>query len=361
MPADFNKDTVDEYVRLNEKYEDSNIYEAYGNIPVSFIGSGRHIKNIRKINLTGLSRYIKRLHADRIQFNYTLNASCCGGTELSPARARQILGFIGSLIDVGTDRFTVAVPSLIDLIKYNYKDVKITASVIAQVDSVDKLSTFKRLGCDRINIDENMNRDFAFIRAASRLIDIEAIVNFVCTSNCPFEYYHYNTDAHGTAQCRGSSLQATDYILLRCYIEQVKNPVNRIKAGWIRPEDLGVYVDAGVKFFKIIGRKPAGYDLLRTAETYMKGKYSGNLQRLFERFPKATIYSKVFNIDNEKLDGFIDYFLKEHPNCKHGCMGCDHCYRYARKALKVNRKLADKLLKECERALESSLSFKSKR
>ncbi|MBN2058101.1 MAG: U32 family peptidase [Candidatus Saganbacteria bacterium] len=349
LPADYEKRTLDAYSVLNDRYASDQIIETYGNILLPDIGSGRHASKLPKINLKELSKYIRHSHRRSIQFNYTLNASCWGNLELQPRGVKRIIGFVASLIDCGVDRFTIAVPSVIELVKRHFLEQKVTASVIAQVDSINKVMAFKALGCDRINLDENMNRDFEFIEHASREVDTELIVNFLCVNNCPFEQYHYNVNAHGTSTKDGAAKD--DYIKLRCAMQQLGNPLERIKAGWIRPEDVRSYASRGVKYFKIIGRKPIDYDLPRTVETYMKGNFRGNLQHLFECFSTPDDLGRVFYIDNQALDGFLDYFIKNKPDCRSDCRGCRHCRSYARKALRTNKSLAKKCLDHCQREL----------
>lgn len=102
VPADFNRTTIDKYAVLNEKYEDSKVYETYGQITVgNRIGSGRAYDLLPKIDMECLKEYIKHSKEKGIGFNYTLNTTCMGNMEFTRGGLKEILRFLDELHNAG--------------------------------------------------------------------------------------------------------------------------------------------------------------------------------------------------------------------------------------------------------------------
>ena len=60
VPADFKKETIDEYIRLNNVYKNSKVIETYGNVTLgNNFGSGRVLSQLPKIDLLDLREYIE--------------------------------------------------------------------------------------------------------------------------------------------------------------------------------------------------------------------------------------------------------------------------------------------------------------
>ena len=96
----------------------------------------------------------------------------------------------------------------------------------------------------------------------------------------------------------------------------------------MRPEDLNKYSKAGVDIFKILSRTCTTQELLARAEAYLSGNYRGNLLDLIGKGPFGLFY-----LDNSKLDGFIDHFIK--IECPKECGNCEYCKKAAIRSLRV--------------------------
>ena len=61
---------------------------------------------------------------------------------------------------------------------------------------------------------------------------------------------------------------ALDYHMLFCLDYRLREPVNYVRANWIRPEDLHHYEKMGFDNFKIVERNTPTPELLRRANAY---------------------------------------------------------------------------------------------
>ena len=57
------------------------VYELYGKVSSDSAGGGRPSFYLPRVNRKKVERYVQRVHAKGIEFNYLLNASCMGNTE----------------------------------------------------------------------------------------------------------------------------------------------------------------------------------------------------------------------------------------------------------------------------------------
>lgn len=333
VPADFKSKTLDEIKELEKKYPGHKVREVFGNLSKSKWPSGHGFLKSQKYleSLSALKNYVQYAKSNNIDFNYTFNASCLENGDILQPNLDEILSFVEELNDVGVTRITLASPALIRAIHQRFPELKITASAITHVDSVIKARWLEQMGVQTIVFDEDITRNFRRINSISTHVnmDREIIVNSKCTFNCLYRNFHYNSVCHefpqGTQLCFSYGGN--------CAALRHNEPVELIKALWIRPEDLDAYVDNGVTVFKIIGRERlSDIDLMRMIEAYFAQSYDGNLIDLIFGF--ATTVKHLY-IDNKKLDGFIRIFLRGDIDCLSQCTPdqCNYCMTYLQKSL----------------------------
>lgn len=332
MPADYKLGTIDKYYELNNKYSTSKVYETYGECMIDGMGSGRARDMVPRINLKGLEEYIKYSQNKNIGFNYTLNATCLGNKELTEEGAKEIYRMLKDLYEAGVSTITVAIPPLIELIKMSPYPFEIKVSTLSQISNANKAMAYKKMGVDRIVLDECMNRDFANIRRIREVFGekCELIVNVICHKNCIYRPFHQNQCSHDNSEEKRSST----YYSHRCMQKRLEEYGNLLRIGWIRPEDLHLYSSMGIEYFKIQGRHTVlKGDPVRMVECYMQERYEGNLLDLLDCF--APTNSFKFFLDNSKLDGYIKPFYEEEGFCINNCAECNYCEQFARNAVKV--------------------------
>lgn len=325
VPADFKLETIDEYDRLNKKYKNAQVRETYGQITIgNVIGSGRAHDLIPQVGFKELEEYVAYSLSKNILFNYTLNATCMENKEFTEEGIEEILQFLHKLRAIGIDSLTVAMPSLIELVKLSNLDFKIKASTVCQIINANKALTYKNFGVDSIVIDESINRNFGQMERIRNAFGdkTEVITNVICFQDCIYEMFHHNQTSHDNGiHC--SDCSAT-YYSHRCMMKRCESIYNFMKLAWIRPEDIKYYNQIGIHYFKLQGRQAVlKGNPVKLAEAYMKESFDGNLVELLDVF--NTTNSFVINVDNKKLDGFLLPFVNNKEFCKHDCLNCNYC------------------------------------
>jgi collagenase-like PrtC family protease len=334
VPADFKKETIDGYDRLNSAYKDSRVIETYGNITKGkFFESGRSVELLPGVDLTALQEYVEYSKQRNIGFNYTLNASHMQNKEFTRKGMLEIVNFLGKLYKAGIRSLIISLPSLLELVRSSGYDFEIKTSVICQVVNPNKALIYKKLGVRRIVIDESLNRDFSTLKRIRNAIGaekIELIVNSICHKDCTHRMFHYNQISGDSVGVPGEA--SLNYYTHRCLLRRLENRGNLLKLTWIRPEDMGYYTGIGIEYFKLQGRHLVfDGDPVRAVGHYFKGSYEGDLFELLDLFNPTSEF-RVF-IDNRCLEGFIKPFYEKENFCKNDCPRCNYCESFASRCI----------------------------
>lgn len=335
IPADFKKSTIDRYVELNQKYDDSKVWETYGQITVNNIfGSGRPVDLLPDIDFNALEEYVTYGKKQGIGFNYTLNATCLGNKEFTEDGLNQIVQFLDRIYEMGIDSLTIAIPSLIELAKNHRYPFQVKASALCEIVNANKAKAYKNLGADRMVVYESMNRSFDRLKNIREVFGdkVELIVNVICHKNCIYRPFHQNQCAHDFVRREKS----VDYYTHKCMMQRTENLGNLLRLAWIRPEDMKYYTDLGIQYFKLQGRHSVyNGDPVKAVEAYMKESFDGNFMDLLDLFAPTNSF-QVY-LDNKKLNGFVDPFMKDPAFCKENCSSCGYCDNFVKKCIDVEK------------------------
>lgn len=355
VPADFRQSTIDKYVQLNQAFADSRVFETYGSITVNkTMKSGRSIEGLPKVDLYELKEYVRYSRDRGIRFNYTLNASFMNNDEFTTEGLSEIFHFLECLYEIGICSLTIAMPSLIDIVCRSPYPFHIKASTICQITNANKAVEFKRMGVERIVVDESINRNFTKLRQISNSFgdSVDVIINSICFLDCVYRMFHYN-------QISVDSVSATNpasahYFSNRCLLRRFRDVGSILKQSWIRPEDLPYYNMAGIHNFKIQGRHliQSG-DPVRMLEHYFERKYEGNLMDLLDCF--SPINSFKINLNNQKLQDFLVPIISGKIVCSNDCDNCNYCTKYAEKIIDAQEIAEMRTL--CTQYIEASDDF----
>lgn len=332
LPSDFKNDTIDRYAEINDRYEHSKITETYGQLaPDSVFGSGRNPEYLPAIDMDQLGNYIKYSNDKGIEFNYIINASCMAGDELTKEGYNKICDFLKKLEDMGTQWVTVCLPSLMEIVNYKTPGLKVKASTICFINSPHKAKFYDELGIKRIVLDEDIYKRFDILKNIRQAYtgDIEIIANSFCLNDCPYKVFHFNNFSHSHIH-----KEKYPYYGTRCKSIHI-DPENYLMLNWIRPEDLHYYSEIGINYFKLQGRTNVyDGDPAKAVTHYIEEYYEGDLLNLLELFSEGRplSFTKV-KLDNRKLDGFMDRFVREPGSCSKLCGECGYCKGFADAAI----------------------------
>ncbi len=352
--------------------------QIYGVLPTSMIGSGGTGPDNIRMLANQVEEYIEQAHLAGLKFDYLLNAPSMGNMEWDEKTHRELLIHLNWIASIGADSVTVTIPYLVELIKRQFPQLEVRVSTIAHVNSVARAKLFESLGADSITLDINVNRSFGALKAIRNTVSCEltVLMNNLCLYQCPYEYYHHDGLGHASQNYNPLRGSYVDYCVLRCTLDRLRDVSQVIKCRWVRPEDIHIYEDLGMDMFKISSRAMPTEKILRAAKAYSSRHYQGNLYDILNVVPpKAGFASSAlpgeqgngigspprYYIDNQALEGFMDFFRKQ--DCSSGCDHCGYCQRIADKTIQFDRDEVDEYvtaLKETLDNLSTSSVFKVK-
>jgi collagenase-like PrtC family protease len=338
----------------------------FGKLPFDVVGGARPGFVLPEVDRNYVGRYIKACHERGLEFSYLLNAPCLGNLQYSKKGYGQLIELLEWIDQSGADAVTIGLPYLIDLVRKRFPRLKVKVSTTARVNTVRKALQYEDMGVEEIIIDEHINREFKTLEAIRKAVtcNLELIVNNICLWQCPYNYEHVNHDGHASREGEEEDYCYLQYPGYLCLYRKLTDPVELLKSPWIRPEDIPHYEAIGYEHFKITERFKKTALLLEHVKAYENRRYDGNLLDLFTlprkgaftpvhleyfikpehvNIMKISELEKVFDlevreliqIDNRKLDGFIEFFKKNDCN-QTTCSACRYCESVFEKVAVVN-------------------------
>ncbi|MCR5165972.1 MAG: U32 family peptidase [Oscillospiraceae bacterium] len=344
------------------------IYEVYGSLPQDLVGNLRPPDSVPPMTLAQLEDNIAKLHKHGIKFNYVMNSELLP-IPLSEEYIYRIIKLLKKLSDIGIDEVTATLPLIISIIKRYFPNLKINASICAEISTVREAVEFEELGADVLVLDRDINRDFPLLRKIRSRFSggMKVLCNSACVFHCINVHYHSTYSSALTNSSlmgleTGKSVFGIPHCNFYCRRRFFSDPAELIKLHWIRPEDMPVYAAEGITMFKIDGRDKEPEYLKTIITAYLNGHYDGNLLHLLqpEFCPDISLITpseeprsgnkndpavldkqtEAFlaeaeewrvGIDNRDLDGFIDALASGKVVCSGDCGICGYCGKYADK------------------------------
>lgn len=369
----------------------------YAKLPFDIVGGGRAGMVVPSVSWESAAAYIRAAHDRDLSFCYLINAPCLGNLEQTAEGKKQILEFIGQLVDMGVDSVSIAHLAVLSLVRRNFPDLAIRGSVLSWPTNLSRLRFQESLGVDPLIIPySEFNRDFRMLgKIRSGLsCGMQLFVNVSCIYNCHYLAEHASSVGHAS-QVQHNTLQARfflDIYLWQCTRRRLLHPELLLMSRWIRPEDLHVYEALGYDEFKIIDRSRSTAWLLRATKAYADRHYDGNLldilslemlgdpsgfhsdidNQVRERMRhygkeerqvtlrmlklRRRLLAFDLSIDNAELTDFLSGFQK--IRCAETyCEDCQYCHRYAQQAIRFDRAEAAALAKDIQDLLDDSMTF----
>jgi len=256
------------------------VYEIYGKLTSDYFGGGRPSFYLPEVGREALARYVAETRKRGIGFNYLLNASSMSNMEFTSEGQKKMNELLEWLDGINVDSVTVSNLFFLKLIKRRYPGLKVRISSHRYTDNPRKIRFWKDAGADYIVVSEvNIHREFRVLeemrKAAGDDVELQLIVNNWCRQDCAIAGNHaVGLSAASQKKSRGFPL---DFCSLYCNYIRLTDPVNYIRANWIRPEDIKIYEDMGYENFKIVERNTPTAVLLERVKAYHDRRYDGNL------------------------------------------------------------------------------------
>lgn len=371
----------------------------YAKLPFDIVGGGRAGIVLPSVDWDSAAAYISAAQQHSLSFCYLINAPCLGSLEQTDEGKKQIVSFIGQLIDMGVDSVSIANLAVVALVRRNFPNLAIRGSVLSWPTNLQRLKYQESLGVDPLILPySEFNRDFRMLaKIRSGLsCDMQLFANISCIYNCHYLGEHAASVGHAS-QVTGKIAPAhsfLDFYLWQCTRRRLLHPELLLMSRWIRPEDLHQYEALGFDEFKIIDRSRSTPWLLRVTRAYANRCYNGNLldilslellgdpagfhgdieeqirerMRHYEKKERQLMLRMLklrrrllaldIYIDNAELEDFLSGFQK--IRCEQTyCEECRYCHGYAERAIRFDRAEAGKLASDISKFLDDSLTVAS--
>lgn len=341
VPYNWDISLFSSYARINSDPETLfPAEEVYVSDRKSIVGTGRPPSSLP--DRVGHYRdHVEEAHRNNIRFSFVFNACSMAGKELNRETQQSIYEQTSELVDAGVDGLIVTIPYLAHLIHRWFPALKISSSVNNQLESVEKISQLLASApFDMIQFPFTRARDFNLFRDTAARFPTHgriALVNESCLLDCAFQRFHQ--DFYNFLDKNDAPI---DYYHLCCAVHKLEDPLNVLKSQWIMPEDLHHLAENGITAVKLAGReKKENNWLIDLVDCYARGESRGNAYRFIEKSGLLDQeWSEIlgeelttchYQVDHEKLNGFIEGFVAGHLPCvryKHCASSCTWCSSY---------------------------------
>lgn len=304
VPYNNDLETLQEILKLKQVGE-NRIREIYLSGPQEYAGSGRITT---ELGMSQFSEVVRQIHDHGIRVNLLLNATCAGGDWYSPESLNAQMEYLAHAhLELGVEAVTIANPLYISQVRSGFPDLEISASVLGDIDCVQRAVIFSQAGASVITPDVNVNRNLEMLHAIRKAggAELKLMVNEGCLYKCPFRKFHFNYISH---KSKDLGPVEDDYFFGNCTRLTYGDPSQIFRSCWIRPEDMAKY--AGVStYFKIVGRTRPKSFLVRTVRAYMQQAWEGNLLEILCSSLNQYALEYGAHLDNRSLDE-VGFFQK---------------------------------------------------
>ena len=278
--------------------------ELYGTVPNEVIVTGRYNKVLDEMSKEKALDFKKNFVEKKgLKFAYLLNAPI----DVRNVQEKKMEEYLDLIINLFmADSLTISSKSLLKKVRELYPEVAINISTIAGIKDVKDFEEYVRFEPKRMVLHHDCVKDIVSLKdiqaeCEKNDIILELMVNESCLNHCPLRKAHYD--------CLADNVDDRKFHR-SCNTEKITNPYQFLYANHIRPEDIDLYSDMGIHYFKITGRsKPIQWHY-EVMKAYLEGKYEGNLIRLLGIDPSLEA-EKMIYLDNRCLDGFARGLLAD--------------------------------------------------
>jgi collagenase-like PrtC family protease len=344
------------------------VVDLYGTLPRHVVGHGRPRTSVPQVTRQDVEKHVAAVHAAGREFSYLLNAPSMGGRQFGLAERAAILEHLDWLASIPVDSVTVSLADIAQLALTRHPGLKVKISHNCMVTTVEQVRMFEDLGASMVTVHGSVIRDFRLLEAMATAasIPIQVICTANCVRGCPNRIsYHSSATAVLSSDRTADNphlRHATGYCFSWCHDKKLEDH-RRILMSGVRPEDLALFVAAGVTHFKLDTRVMRTPQILDRVNAYVLGRYEGDLKRIFSVFslgyrtttgkqmggeslasdggqPAVDDYYRVadlvdfdraLSIDNRELAGVLERFAS--VECPPDCGQCRFCDAFVDRAM----------------------------
>ncbi len=263
------------------------VTELFGKLSKDSVGGGRASYQIVGVGRRRVEEHVGHARRAGIGFNYLLNAACTDNLEFTRRGQKELRRLLDWLVEIGVESVTLSSPFLLRIVKERYPKLRTRVSVFACVDHLRKARMWEEMGADCLMLDALLvNREFQLLRSIRKGIrcELQLLVNNVCMQSCAMSHYHMNTLAHASQSGHSTGGFFIDWCFLQCTMKKLLDPVEYLRADWIRPEDIHLYEEMGYDSFKIAERGAPTAVLVNRVKAYAERRFDGNLLDLVQPY-----------------------------------------------------------------------------
>lgn len=323
VPYNNDPETLTEIFRYKE-HKGNCIREIYMSGPQEYTGSGRISP---EMHFSAFEDVVNRIHGEGIRVNLLLNSVCEGDDWYSSQVLNSTMNYLTRAHEeLGVEAITVANPLYIREVRRRFPKLEICASVLSDIDCVQKALIFKKAGADTITPDVDINRNLPLLKRIKDATqsEIKLMVNEGCLFRCAFRKFHFNYISHKSRKPdKAKGVKPEDNVFsLNCIQLSKSDPSQLLKSCWIRPEDARKY-ESITGYFKLVGRTSSKSMIVRSLDAYMGESWDGDLLELMAGNLYSVGMSHLMHVDNKSLDAVK--FFEKITSCDKECSECDYC------------------------------------
>ena len=336
---------------------------------MSFTGSGRPFFLMAKRGKSEIETFINKVHDLNLKFTWLWNGECLGYFKFNSKEQTKAREELDWLDDMDVDYLTVSDPYLAEFVKLYNPKLKLKVSVIAEVNSLTRaLEWSKIIGPEGVlTLSIMLNRSFPLLKEIKERVDcdIELLTNDCCLNECPYRFFHYTECSHASQTHDHLEGYYNDWATIACQNQKCFNPEQILMCKWIQPSDLDKYIEVGIDYFKISGRRYGTKWIFNALKAYSEKDSNRNLGEIFNaysfvsdplilagnQFSEFSVRQEKMgteadnqsimlsvpdfdaHLDGNKLDRFIKNFPHEGTRCSENCgVTCYYCNSFTEKA-----------------------------
>lgn len=277
-----------------------------------------------------LEKDLKAFKKMGIKLDILFNANCYGQYSISQYLANLVCSIIDHLKgEIGLDTVTTTSLMIARIVKENFKDVEVRASVNMRIGTVKGMQYVSHL-FDSFYLQREYNRDFQRIKEVKEWCNshnkgLYLLANSGCMNFCSGQTFHDNLVAHEKEINEMVNINRENPSLCWDYYRNKDNWVSFLQNSWIRPEDIKNYQNY-FSIIKLATRMHA--NPRKVIQAYTEEKFSGNLLDLLE--PGYGPLLSPYVIDNSR---FPKDWFEISTTCSRKCHDCNYCLKVLDKVL----------------------------